>query len=69
MSVTRQQVYAARVFMKLGFSMSDAATSLGIVPSGRLDKALWEYLSVKDSDLVEATQLQIERKRRHRPDF
>jgi len=50
--VPAEQVLAARQMMRRGFSMQEAALSLWIIPSSRLDLALWKNIDTDDDELV-----------------
>jgi hypothetical protein len=50
--VPAEQVLAARQMMRRGYSMTQAALSLWIIPSSRLDLALWKHIDTDDEDLV-----------------
>lgn len=46
------EVVEARRLMRQGKSMREDAGALNIVPSGRLDLALWNHLGVRDESLL-----------------
>ena len=50
--VTARDVVAARLLMAGGYSMTDAARILDIIPSSELDRALWANLGTPSESLV-----------------
>lgn len=61
--VPAEQVLAARQMMRRGYSMKEAALSLWIIPSSRLDLALWKNIDTDDDELV------VQLPKRWGPDF
>lgn len=57
--VRLSEIIEARQLMRGGMSMKEAADRIGIVPSGRLDVALWNHLGDKDADLLAAAWMKV----------
>lgn len=49
--VSGADVAKARILMRGGFSMQEAAMRLNIIPSSELDRALWRYIDQPDEEL------------------